>query len=125
SGDTDFNEAFATTVGEEGVRRWLQAKSDPATYEKYAAGLQRNEQFVHLIMGAREELKSLYGDKLCAGCPDAKRPRTPADATRLRQQKELIIAQLRENYAKLKTQWGGVKTYDHWFAKSLNNAQLN
>src|ERR1019366_7787043 len=27
-GDTDFNEAFATTVGQEGARRWLRAKGD-------------------------------------------------------------------------------------------------
>jgi predicted aminopeptidase len=27
--DTDFNEAFATTVGEEGARRWLRAHGDP------------------------------------------------------------------------------------------------
>ena len=27
SGDTDFNEAFATAVGEEGARRWLEYRS--------------------------------------------------------------------------------------------------
>ncbi len=33
SGDTDFNEAFATTVGQEGARRWLRAqgRSGPPT----------------------------------------------------------------------------------------------
>jgi len=125
SGDTDFNEAFATTVGEEGVRRWLQAKGDSVTYQKYAAGLQRNEQFVQLVMNARQQLKSLYGDKSSADCPDPKCTRTAEQAARLRQQKELLIAQLRERYAKLKAEWGGLTSYDHWFAKSLNNAQLN
>src|SRR6266403_163267 len=33
SGDTDFNEAFATTVGQEGARRWLRLKGDAAGYE--------------------------------------------------------------------------------------------
>src|SRR5437879_4165324 len=33
--DTDFNEAFATTVGEEGARRWLRAKGDQTAYENY------------------------------------------------------------------------------------------
>src|SRR5881396_1056364 len=28
--DTDFNEAFATTVGQEGARRWLRSKGDTA-----------------------------------------------------------------------------------------------
>src|SRR5207248_1442153 len=48
-GDTDFNEAFATTVGQEGARRWLRAKGDQAAAEKYEAQLRRTQQFVHLI----------------------------------------------------------------------------
>ena len=39
--DTDFNEAFATTVGQEGARRWLRAKGDGAEGEKYLAELRR------------------------------------------------------------------------------------
>src|SRR5207302_4597628 len=55
-GDTDFNEAFATTVGQEGARRWLRSKGDQAAFDKYAAQLRRNDQFVHLIMTTRERL---------------------------------------------------------------------
>ncbi|MCX6929740.1 MAG: aminopeptidase, partial [Verrucomicrobia bacterium] len=63
SGDTDFNEAFATTVGQEGARRWLRAKGDPEALEKYRAGLRRTTQFARLIADTRERLETLYGDE--------------------------------------------------------------
>src|SRR5437773_522045 len=62
-GDTDFNEAFATTVGQEGARRWLRSKGDTNAFDHYEAELRRNNQFVHLIMNARLELGTLYGDE--------------------------------------------------------------
>jgi len=43
----------------------------------------------------------------------------------LRRQKEQILAGLQEEYAQLKAQWGGDGEYDDWFARPLNNAQLN
>src|SRR6266478_1705109 len=43
-GDTDFNEAFATTVGQEGTRRWLRAKDDKTASEKYLAEIQRTRE---------------------------------------------------------------------------------
>src|SRR6266700_2756187 len=58
-GDTDFNEAFATTVGQEGARRWLRASGKTNLLEKYDAVLRRNGQFVHLIMSTREELQKV------------------------------------------------------------------
>src|SRR5580658_1316927 len=37
AGDTDFNEAFATMVADEGVRRWYHAAADERAYERFAA----------------------------------------------------------------------------------------
>ena len=62
-GDTDFNEAFATTVGEEGARRWLQAKGDIAALENYLAELKRTRQFASLISQTHQRLEALYGDE--------------------------------------------------------------
>src|SRR6185369_12129692 len=45
-GDTDFNEAFATTVGEEGARRWLKAKGNMVELTQYETDLRRNREFV-------------------------------------------------------------------------------
>ncbi len=62
-GDTEFNEAFATAVAEEGVRRWLKAKGDARGLARYEAGLRRDRGVVRLLLGVREELKRLYSDK--------------------------------------------------------------
>src|SRR5215475_12679260 len=62
-GDTDFNEAFATTVGQEGARRWLRAKGDTAAVESYRAQLSRTRQFAGVIKATRTKLAALYGDK--------------------------------------------------------------
>jgi predicted aminopeptidase len=111
SGDTDFNEAFATAVGEEGVRRWLKAHDDPETRKKYLSSRHRKEQFVELVLGARKELKAIYAQEI----PDAEK----------RVAKERALEKLRANYQKLKAEWGGYPGYDHWFSGPLNNAQLN
>src|SRR6266481_6272700 len=125
-GDTDFNEAFATTVGQEGARRWFRAKGDTNAIERYQAELQRNNDFVRLVMGARQELETLYGDERNeAGKINAsKKPREiPAD--QLRERKKAIFEQLRNRYAQVKAEWGGDTEYDHFFSRPINNAQLN
>jgi predicted aminopeptidase len=126
SGDTDFNEAFATTVGQEGARRWLRAKGDQARCDQYQVQLRRTTQFARLIAGTRERLEKLYGDERTEGgqVKTGKQPR-PLQPDELRRQKEQILDHLRGEYAQLKAQWGGNADYDHWFANSLNNAKLN
>ena len=112
-GDTDFDEAFATAVGQEGARRWLETTGKPETLAAYRVVLRREEQFVSLVTTARLRLEAAYTNNPC--------PPAPA----CRQAKEQIIAQLRRDYAELKQEWGGYSGYDAWFAQPLNNAQLN
>jgi predicted aminopeptidase len=120
SGDTDFNEAFATAVAEEGVRRWLQAISTTNALQEYLASQQRNEQFVRIVEDAREQLKKVYGEP-----GEAKgAPVVASDAIK-REQKEHVIAELKSRYAALKADWGGSSEFDGWFARPVNNAQLN
>ena len=125
-GDTDFNEAFATAVGEEGVRRWLQAVGRAADWENYRAALERQGQFVRLVQGARERLRHIYGetegDETGVG---ARSQKIQAAVTDQRGQKAGVIAQLRRDYEALKALWGGYAGYDRWFSLPLNNAQLN
>src|SRR5204863_6732985 len=52
-GDTDFNEAFATAVAEEGLRRWMLSNTNSAGLDEYRAGLGRKEQFLSLIINTR------------------------------------------------------------------------
>jgi predicted aminopeptidase len=112
NGDTDFNEAFATEVAAEGLRRWFAASSNPKACQEHQAGLARANQFVQLVMDTRRELEAVYGD---ARLPDAEKLR----------RKEEIIGKLRANYVAAKKAWGGESGYDDWFAEPINNAKLN
>jgi predicted aminopeptidase len=61
SGDTDFNEAFATANAEDGVRRWLRSKGDLAGLRKYEASLKKSRQVIHLLLDTREtQLQAMY-----------------------------------------------------------------
>ena len=121
SGDTEFNEAFATAVAEEGLRRWLLEKNDPAVLQKYQVELARKKRFVDLIGNARRQLESIYGDL------DVEKPVNASAETdsSKREKKKLVLKQLREDYAQLKQEWGGYSGYDEWFDEPINNAQLN
>jgi predicted aminopeptidase len=124
-GDTDFNEAYATTVGQEGARRWLRAKGDTNACDKYEVSLRRNDQFVHLILDARRRLEKFYGDTRDkeGNIQAAKKPVLPPD--QLRREKQRVLDGLRRDYEKLRAEWGGDALYDDWFAHELNNARLN
>ena len=120
AGDTDFNEAFATAVAEEGLRRWMEARRDPAAMEEYRASTRRTEQFVRLVADTRDKLESIY--KRDDALPPGQQLKTDAERRRAKQH---IIEELRQGYARLKARWGGQKDYEEWFKQGLNNAQLN
>lgn len=125
-GDTRFNEAFATTVGEQGARGWLRHRGDLAQLANYEASLARNRQFVALVMHARQRLETLYGDvrdetgRLKPGSTKARSPSGPLRVTR-----EQIIADLRRDYQVTRQQWNGAKDYDQWFSEPIGNAKIN
>jgi predicted aminopeptidase len=111
-GDTAFNEAFAVSVEREGIRRWLGATNNEA-WDKFKVRKGRREEFVQLVLGARNQLAAVYDNLNLSG--EEKRAR-----------KKEIIAGLRADYAKMKQEkWKGYKGYDEWFNGPLNNAQLN
>jgi predicted aminopeptidase len=125
-GDTDFNEAFATTVGQEGARRWLRANADAATRDRYDIDLKHTREFAVLVMQTRLRLEALFGDERDEnGKVKASRKPNPASAEELRRQKASLIEQLRKEYAALKESWSGQSQYDQWFAREINNAKLN
>ncbi len=109
-GDTAFNESFAATVEEEGVRRWLEQSQDEATLARYRVDRQRQTQFIQLVMATRTELMKLYA------APMPTKERITAKAR--------VFRRMRTRYLRLKTEWGGYTGYDHWFAQDLNNAYI-
>jgi predicted aminopeptidase len=116
-GDTDFNEAFATAVAEEGLRRWMRSRNDATVNTALQAGFARTEQFVELVARGRARLDAVYGKSSLAN--DETSP------TRKRREKQRIFEEMRADYERLKAEWGGDRHYDRWFSRRLNNAQLN
>jgi predicted aminopeptidase len=109
-GDSAFNEAFATAVEEEGVRRWLgQAGRDEELAAWQALG-QRTLGFEHLLARTRGRLQEIYS----SGAPEAEMRVAKADA----------FARLEREYEALKSSWDGWDGYDRWFDAPLNNARL-
>ncbi len=126
SGDTDFNEAFATAVAEEGVRRWLKAADRHSALEQYEVELRHRGQFVDLVSKTRDRLGELYR-RYGITSPAGKQadPAAPQAISALRSEKQNILQQLRRDYQQLKLSWNGDGSYDKWFRQPLNNAHLN
>jgi predicted aminopeptidase len=110
NGDSDFNEAFATIVGETGALRWLQA-NNPAALPAYRNKQLIQQQFFSLIEKTKQALQALYH----SGKPKLE----------MLIEKQLVMKQLDEEYERLKTeQWNGQGWYQSWFDEPLNNAKF-
>jgi predicted aminopeptidase len=108
--DTAFNEAFATTVEIEGMRRWLTQATSPEALQAYDEQQQRKAQIQQLMADSRETLRAIYASPLSA---DAKR-----------RAKTEVFVKLKNDYVRLKGRWDGHAGYDPWFGQPLNNATL-
>jgi len=109
-GDSEFNEAFASVVEQEGVRRWFAAQGKEADLAAYRLAGSREADFSALLRGARARLEQLYASG------------RPAGDMRVEKQRE--FGALKFAYGQLQRRWGGYAGYDAWFARSLNNAHL-
>ena len=58
--DTEFNEAFATTVEDAGLERWLKAQGHPDLMNEFLEESAQENAFVELFASGRERLKKLY-----------------------------------------------------------------
>ena len=108
--DASFNEALATTVEEEGVRRWLRQQGREQDLAEHLLERKRYLQVIALLSETREQLHALYA----SGLPPLL----------MRERKREAFAALRESYAALREQWGGHAPFDAWFAQDINNAHL-
>ncbi|HEX9140328.1 MAG TPA: aminopeptidase [Steroidobacteraceae bacterium] len=109
-GDSDFNEAFAMTVEQEGVARWLAARGRGAELDAYISRRKAQEQVVRLFVAGRSELEALYAQPL----PLAER----------RQRKREILAQTGTAVREYEARQGLSSGYDDWIDQGLNNAHL-
>ena len=107
SGDTVFNESYATAVERLGGQRWLDTRADAAARAEYAAFDARRQAFRSLMRETRMALKALYADP-------------PAHAEAKARNKREILAAFQARYAELKAGWGGYAGYDVWAAQANN-----
>jgi predicted aminopeptidase len=109
-GDSAFNESFATTVENEGMRRWVTRSASRERLRDFETQQDHKAQFQQLVADSRDKLRAIYASSLA---PDAKR-RAKMD----------VFAEMKRSYADLKAGWGSVGDYDRWFSQPLNNATL-
>jgi predicted aminopeptidase len=62
--DTTFNESFAVTVEEEGVRRWLESEGRMDELAAFHAAQARKRELAARVKETRERLKVIYESKL-------------------------------------------------------------
>jgi len=109
-GDASFNEALATTVEEEGVRRWLLAQGRHADLEAHLEEQRREMQVVALLRASRAELAALYSSRL--------------DAAAMAERKQQVFDRLHAAYHERSASWGLHPPFQAWFSGGLNNAEL-
>jgi len=111
SGDTTFNESFATFVEQEGLRRWQAASGKSVIYSEYVNSYRHQQQFIRLVLEYRQKLELLYQTELTPTCKRTK--------------KTSILDDLRNEFNHLKTEQIGLAAYDDWMNRPLNNAKIS
>ena len=125
-GDTDFNEAYATSVGQAGTRLWLKHQGNLALLQKYEKHLRRQQEVVRLFHDARDQLAALYGDERTPGGSYKAAASPPAlPREEMLRRKKAILTQLENDYTNLTVIWGVEKKQARPFDGDLNNARLN
>ena len=109
--DSAFNEAFATTVEDAGLERWLQSQGGEGRMAEFRAEQVRGAAFVKLLGATRTQLAQLYA----AG----------GDVSVMGVHKRQILEELGvQIHAFEKREGVTYPLYDQWIAQGLNNANL-
>jgi predicted aminopeptidase len=108
--DSEFNEAFATTVEDVGLDRWLAHQGQSSRMQTFRAEQALDERFVGVLGTARARLVKLYASGV------------PRDE--MRDAKAAIFNSLTEDIRALENSAGLGPLYDQWIASGLNNARL-
>jgi predicted aminopeptidase len=108
--DASFNEALATTVEEEGVKRWLEAQGRDKDLAQHRLEQQHYLKVIELLGATRGKLRVIYASG------------QPVEA--MRDEKRKAFEVLRTEFAALRDSWGGHAPYEGWFDHDVNNAHL-
>ncbi len=110
SGDSAFNEAFATFVGELSATKYL-SENQPELLDDYQRQVVATREFSKLVESLKQSISAVY---------QSKQSRQDTERAKLEH-----IARFRNSYAKIKREhWRGRGYFDGWVSQELNNAQL-
>ena len=109
--DSAFNEAFATTVEDAGLERWIAHQGGGMRIREYRDEQAREAAAVKMLSATRARLAQLYA----SGVP------VPVMRERKRQILAELAKQIRATEYREKVTY---PLYDEWIAEGLNNAQL-
>jgi len=109
-GDAPFNEALASTIEEEGVRRWLKFQGREKDLQEYELQRRHYDQVVTLLIDTRNRLLEIYAKA--------------TDPPTMRAKKAEAFAALQVSYDRLKADWGGRGPLDYLDQGQINNADL-
>jgi predicted aminopeptidase len=109
--DSEFNEAFATTVEYVGLERWLAQQGATARMQAFRAEQRRERALVIMLTATRARLGQLYASSL------------PRDEMVVK--KAEVFTQLTIDIRALERREGVTyPLYEEWIAAGLNNARL-
>ena len=109
--DSEFNEAFATTVETVGLERWLAHRGETARMHAFREDQERERAMVKLLSSTRARLKELYAAPL------------PRDEMVVK--KAEAFTQLSGEIRALERREGvSIPLYEQWIGAGLNNARL-
>ena len=109
-GDSAFNEAFASTVEDTGLARWLTVKGRPGDIENFQRSEARAAVYSGLLRQARSDLARLYASKM--------------PVAQMRATKQARLAALGDSIRAAEKRLGAPSGYGAWLAKGFNNAEL-
>jgi predicted aminopeptidase len=107
--DSEFNEAFATTVEDVGLERWLTLRDQPDRLREFRKEDADERAFVGLFVQGRVRLAQLYASGI--------------DRVQMREQKARVMGELAAQVRALQHEQGD-RDYEPWLEEGLNNAQL-
>lgn len=116
SGDSEFNESFATVTAQIGVQRWLRYRRTPEKFAAYQHDQARYQDFVKMLINWRHGLQAIYRN----------------DSVDKRDKKAVYLASKELEYEAFVRRWNNYRGYDSWIKSSqdngiwhdLNNAKL-
>ena len=109
--DSRFDEAFAMTVENEGMKRWLAYRHEPQRFEEFERESDADRRFAGLLRRTRDRLARLYASGIARA--------------RMLRRKKMAFSRLARRIRALEHRLAlRSPLYDRWIAEGLNNADL-